>query len=70
MVTRKCLYFFNTKHNWMSSLQINYLVIVGKALKRQASKRGSNIKLHQSLSSNFKNTYGECPVTVHIFEAV
>jgi len=49
----------------MFSVKINYLVIVGIGLKRQASKSGSNTNLHQSLSSNFKNIYGECPMTVH-----
>jgi hypothetical protein len=48
----------------MLSVKINYLVIVGTGLKRQASKRGSNTNLHQSLSSNFQNIYGECPLTV------
>jgi hypothetical protein len=48
----------------MFSVKINYLVIVGTGLKRQASKRGSNTNLYQSLSSNFKNIYGECPTTV------
>lgn len=70
MVSRNCLYFLIQKHNGMSPVKINYLLIVGTGLKRQASKRGCNTNLHQSLSSHFKNIYDVCPLTViptHIF---